>query len=520
MATCPKCYTRYADETVSCEADGEPLVPDAAIAAMDREVLPGEMVGEYRVESKLGEGGFGAVYRAIQPLIGKQVAIKILSRKLSGDPEMISRFVAEARAVNHIGSKNIVDIFSFGQLPDGRQFFVMELMNGVTLEDYVHQKRTVAIEEAVPIFRGIARALDAAHAKGIVHRDLKPENVFLVVDEEQRLMPKLLDFGIAKLMTGATGNHKTRTGVPMGTPYYMSPEQCRGDKIDHRTDIYSFGVLAFQVLTGRLPFSGDSFMQVMFAHVSSPPPTPSLAGNGLPPELDEPILRMLAKQPAERPESCGAAVEGIAAAARNAGHAVGTLPIGTPAALIQGAGGDLAHARTAVASGPTTLSAAETLAAPAGKSRAPLVVVGVLGLLVVVGGGLALAMSKKTHVEAERPPPATATATATAAQPSATVEPIPSGTVAPATAGPVKLTLSSEPKRVEVFLGDKKLGTSPDDEVRLERGSEDVVLTIKADGYLPEKVTVKPVADVSASVKLRKKGGGGKPASGPGALEY
>ena len=161
MATCPKCFTRYPDETVSCDADGQALVPDTAIAALDRDVLAGEMVGEYRVEAKLGEGGFGVVYRAVQPLIGKLVAIKILSRKLSGDPQMVSRFVAEARAVNQIQSKNIVDIFGFGALPDGRQYFVMELLTGLTLEDFVRQRGRVPVEEAMPIFRAIARALDA-----------------------------------------------------------------------------------------------------------------------------------------------------------------------------------------------------------------------------------------------------------------------------------------------------------------------------------------------------------------------
>ncbi|MBK7579183.1 MAG: protein kinase [Myxococcales bacterium] len=528
MATCPKCYLRYPDETLACEADGAPLVPDSAIAAMDREVGPGEMVGEYRVEEKLGEGGFGAVYRAVQPLIGKQVAIKILSRKLSGDPEMVSRFVAEARAVNQIQSKNIVDIFGFGALPDGRQYFVMELMTGATLEDYVRQRGRLSIEDAIPIFRGIARALDAAHASEIVHRDLKPENVFLVNDRESGLTPKLLDFGIAKLMGGSTGGHKTRTGVPMGTPYYMSPEQCRGDKIDHKTDVYSFGVLVFQVLTGQLPFAGESFMQIMFAHVSTPPPVPSQVFPSLGPALDAVIGQMLAKSPAERPDSPGAAIEALAAAARSAGHAVGTLPAGTPANLL-GAGpahsDGFAHARTAVlgASGSSTLSASETLAGPPSKGRAPLVALGVLVVVALVGGGIAVATSKKSEPASVASQTSAVTPEPSAAVPSASAEPTapPAASVTPEPAGPVKLTLTSVPKQVEVFHGDEKLGTTPDDELRLPRGEAELSLTIKADGYLPEVVKVKPVADVSLSVKLRRKtGGGGKPKPGNPALEY
>jgi serine/threonine-protein kinase len=527
VATCPKCFTRYPDETVACEADGEALVPDAAIASMDRDVLPGAMIGEYKVEAKLGEGGFGAVYRAIQPLIGKQVAIKILSRKLCGDPQMLSRFVAEARVVNDIKSKNIVDIFGYGALPDGRQYFVMELLTGTTLEDWIHQRGRIPIEEAVPIFRGIARALDSAHAKGVVHRDLKPENVFLVSDDGG-LMPKLLDFGIAKLMGGATGGHKTRTGVPMGTPYYMSPEQCRGDKIDHATDVYSFGVLAFQTLTGQLPFSGDSFMQIMFAHVSSQPPLPSAVAAGLPAELDAPILAMLAKSPVERPESCGAGVEALATAGRSAGHDVGTLPIGTPLAMREpGAvtGGGLALAATAVATtGPSTLSASET-SVPLQKSRAPLVLAGV-ALLAVVGIGVAFALTRGSSLSADSAPPAASSApVAASATPSAVPSAAPPApSVAPAASTKVKVTLTTVPEAVEVFLGEEKLGATPGDEIRLPRGDAEVVLELRAEGFSPEKVRVSPVADVSVSVKLKKvraaPSGGGKPKTVPGALEY
>ncbi|MBI3202670.1 MAG: protein kinase [Myxococcales bacterium] len=529
MATCPTCYTRYPDETVSCEADGTALVPDAAIATMDREMLAGEMVGEYRIEAKLGEGGFGAVYRAVQPLIGKQIAIKVLSRKLSGDPEMVSRFVAEARAVNQIRSKNIVDIFGFGSLPDGRQYFVMELMTGVTLEEWVRQRGRIPAEEAVPIFRGIARALDAAHAAGIVHRDLKPENVFLVADDGSPLMPKLLDFGIAKLMGGATGGHKTRTGVPMGTPYYMSPEQCRGDKIDHKTDVYSFGVLAFQVLTGALPFAGESFMQIMFAHVSTPPTPPSAVLPGLAPTLDAPILQMLSKNPAERPASCGAAVEAIAASARAAGLEVGTLPVGTPAAMVTGRGPPartptqdaLAHASTAVAqTGPTTLTASEKTPPPAVKGRAPLFAVGAVTLLALAGGGIAIATSRSSvapvqpSAPASQPLPVASESAAPATTPAVSVGP-------PEAPRRVRFTLSAEPKRVDVYLGEQKLGTVPDDEIQLDRQDGEVELTVKADGHAAEKIKVRPVADVSASVKLKKKGAApGTPKPGGGALEY
>src|SRR5262245_5740872 len=137
MATCPTCRTRYPDDVKSCTADGEALLPDEAVAAADAALPPGQTVGEYRVEDKLGEGGFGAVYRAVHPLIGKAAAIKVLHKQYSSNPQMVSRFIAEARAVNQIRNRNIIDIFSFGALEDGRQYYVMELLDGKTLDAYL-----------------------------------------------------------------------------------------------------------------------------------------------------------------------------------------------------------------------------------------------------------------------------------------------------------------------------------------------------------------------------------------------
>ncbi|MBV8761743.1 MAG: serine/threonine protein kinase, partial [Deltaproteobacteria bacterium] len=237
--------------------------------AADPPLAAGTVVGEYTIDCLLGRGGFGNVYRATQPLIGKQVAVKVLALRYSVDAAIVSRFVAEARAVNQIRHPNIIDIFSFGQLPDGRHYYVMELLDGEPLDRLAG---ALTLANALPILRALARALDAAHAKGIAHRDLKPENVFLARDADGTRYPKLLDFGIAKLLApeGAVA-HRTATGTPLGTPYYMSPEQCRGRDVDHRTDIYSFGILTYRVLTGAYPFTGD-FMELMTAQVASEPP--------------------------------------------------------------------------------------------------------------------------------------------------------------------------------------------------------------------------------------------------------
>src|SRR4051812_36480652 len=304
MPTCPTCRTRYPSDATTCEVDGEPLLPDEAFSGVDPDLGAGDKVGEYQIEAKIGEGGFGSVYRAVHPLIGKTAAIKVLNRQYSSSPQMVSRFIAEARAVNQIRNRNIIDIFSFGKLDDGRQYYVMELLEGATLDKYLREKGRLTPEEAIPVLRGVARALDAAHAAGIAHRDLKPENIFLFTEDDGTIFPKLLDFGIAKLLgESMMSAHKTRTGTPMGTPHYMSPEQCRGKNVDHRTDIYSFGIMIHLALTGQLPFDGDEVMDLLVAHTSKPAPRMSEVCPDIPATLDAPVLQMLEKDPALRPVS-------------------------------------------------------------------------------------------------------------------------------------------------------------------------------------------------------------------------
>ena len=289
------------------------------LGADDADLQPGQEVGEYVVDQKVGEGGFGTVFRATHPLIGKQVAIKVLARQYSANEEMVSRFVAEARAVNQIRHRHIIDIFSFGRLPDGRHYYVMEYLDGQPLDAYLEIHGALPLAQAIPILRDIARALDAAHGNDIVHRDLKPENVFLSQDQDGTLFPKLLDFGIAKLMTDQGQGHKTRTGAPIGTPAYMSPEQCRGKDVDHRTDVYAFGVLAYEMLTGGLPFDHEEFMEIILAHLQKEPDPPSSRQPGLPPGVDQSLLAMLSKDPAARPTTLVGAIQQLEEAARAAG---------------------------------------------------------------------------------------------------------------------------------------------------------------------------------------------------------
>ena len=287
--------------------------------------LAGLMAGEYRLGRKLGEGGFGAVYEAIHPLLKRRAAVKVLHRIAGSDSEAVLRFVAEARAVNQIRNRHIIDIFSFGKLPDGRHFYVMDLLEGEPLDRYIAREGRCSVETAVQLLRPIAEALDAAHAAGVVHRDLKPQNIYLIWDATGETVPKLLDFGMAKLL-GDSPVH-TVSGTPLGTPHYMSPEQARGDLVDGRSDVYALGVLCYELLTGRLPMTGENTIGVLMAHIIQVPTPPSEVCPELSPVLDAAILRMLEKKPEMRPATASEALDELSKAAERAGVLV---PAGPP----------------------------------------------------------------------------------------------------------------------------------------------------------------------------------------------
>jgi serine/threonine-protein kinase len=301
------------------ELDATQAVGEASSERDEDALASGERVGEYVVDCRLGAGAFGAVYRARHPVLGRDVAIKILHRSVSSNEEIVGRFLAEARAVNQIRHRNIIDIFGFGQLADGRHFYVMECLAGEPLDATLARKGAFAPGEALPLLRAIAKALDAAHEQGIVHRDLKAENVFLAREGEDTY-PKLLDFGIAKLISSEQGGQsRTRSGIQVGTPYAMAPEQCRGVAVDGRADVYALGVLTHRMLTGAYLFDGETAMDVIMKHMAAKPPPMSSVARSVPAALDKPVLRMLAKDPSDRFARPTEAIDALGEAMARAG---------------------------------------------------------------------------------------------------------------------------------------------------------------------------------------------------------
>jgi len=274
------------------------LLVDGARRILSELTRIGTSLGNYRLDSELGTGGMGTVYRATHEVLGKTAAVKLLH----GDdmnPMLVHRFINEAKAASAIQHPGIVEVFDFGTSEDGRAFLVMEFLAGESLARRIESRGRLPASEASRIARDIAGALAAAHRRGIIHRDLKPDNVFLVPDGERGERPKLLDFGIAKLV-GSDASH-TETGALIGTPLYMAPEQARAARdIDARADLYSLGCILHEMLVGAPPFVAEGAGELIALHMFGKALRPSLRVPGVSPALDAIVLRLLEKEPAAR----------------------------------------------------------------------------------------------------------------------------------------------------------------------------------------------------------------------------
>jgi eukaryotic-like serine/threonine-protein kinase len=352
--------------------------------------LIGQTLGNYQITSVIGEGGMGTVYLGEHRTLRRKAAVKVLKRQFAADANMVKRFVEEARAASAVAHPNIVDIHDVGTLADGLPFMLMEYLNGESLGRRLARVGRLSPSEARSVVIQASSALEAVHDRGVVHRDLKPDNLFLVPDS---LVPggervKVLDFGVAKLRGDLSGGGvQTRSGTLLGTPHYMSPEQCRGlnDLIDSRTDIYALGVILYEMLCGETPFQAPSFGDLVVLHVTTPPPRPTAKAPDMPPEMERAILRALEKSPDDRFQTMA-----------DFRRALGTISVETMV-------GAPARAALRPSDRPTTpaaMPATTTLSGTAGETlrvsfyrRAPFVIAGA-AVVVALAGVLALSRGR------------------------------------------------------------------------------------------------------------------------------
>lgn len=301
MKLCLVCNFQTAEDQDVCPRDGSSMV-----TVGDDPLLGMVVEGRYKIQSVIGQGSAGTVYKAVQELIGREVAIKVLHDYLVSDDEFIKRFRQEAKASSRLSHPNIITIYDFGVIPEGdRPYIAMDLLVGTPLSDLLSQVERISLDEAIPIFVQVCSALGEAHRQGVVHRDVKPENIVLVERSGQNLFPIVVDFGIARIVEESDAAKITRTGTVCGSPTYMSPEQCTSSKVDHRSDIYSLAVVIYETLTGDVPFHSDELVRVMAMHLSDPPKPLNQVKPGLifPDALEECVYRALAKNPDQRYQS-------------------------------------------------------------------------------------------------------------------------------------------------------------------------------------------------------------------------
>ena len=309
MLHCPTCGRAFADEIQECPDDGTPLRADSTVAGnIPVDSLIGRTLDEkYRLDERLGTGGMGTVYRATHLLIDRPVAIKLLNPRFVEDEAAQARFRREARAAGRLQHGNAVAVTDFGRTSDGYVYIVMELLEGRTLRDVLAREAPLDTARAVSIMLQIAAAVAAAHEAGIIHRDLKPANIFIVQRKDAPPFVKVLDFGIAKLAADTIDDDDPKTltavGVMIGTPKYMSPEQCDGGPLTPASDVYSLGIILYEMLTGTTPFTGTSPLAIALKHSREEPRPPREWVVTIPPALEKLVLKALEKRPLNRPQN-------------------------------------------------------------------------------------------------------------------------------------------------------------------------------------------------------------------------
>lgn len=505
-------------------------------AASGPDPLIGRLINDrFKIVSQIARGGMGKVYRAEQAPLGRICALKVLNPNYAGDsdPEFHKRFFLEASIASKLTHPNTVTIFDYGQTDDEVYFIAMEYLEGRTLHRAIRGEAPFDEERAAHIARQICRALREAHSLGVIHRDLKPANIYLVEHADESDFVKVLDFGLVKSVEGNTED-LTQAGLFMGSPKYMSPEQIRGDKVDVRTDIYSLGVVLYEMVTGKVPFDRPNSVNILMAHVNEAPPplrqmTPDVA---ISPALEEVIFKCLAKDPNERFASMDELL--VALKRTGAGALTGTMSgLGTGEFLAaqnlsasqSGSGPQLGNyaAGSGSQSGPLPQLSSAVAEPSTGKRSSTGMVVGIAAIVAVMAGVGFMATNQSgasslSETQSTSQPTATQTATATpSAQPAET-----------ASAAPVEkkatIRIESEPAGASVRLKDKEgeeiCKETPCDYSLTGEDAEhgkELKLYIAKPGFIADSKPFK-VGDEKLSVRLspipvaRPAGGGNKPA--------
>lgn len=346
-----------------------------------------DIAGQFRVLQRIGSGGMGAVYKAEQPDMNRFVAVKILHSRFLSRTDLVARFRREARAMSHLSHPNTARVFLYGQLEDGACYFVMEYLEGRNLAQVVRAEGPMDPVRACQIMLQACGALDEAHRQGIIHRDLKPENIFLTSQGGIRDYPKVLDFGLAKVTEREMRPGSlilTQEGMVFGTPEFMSPEQARGEKLDGRSDIYSLGVIMFELLTGKLPFDAKNPMDFIQLHMNAQPMSLSarLPGRVFPPGLEAALMKSMEKKKENRFDSAMAFAEALREVCARAG-----VLVSGPQGMQSGA---YVMPTASPVQPPPGAYAAVSAPPPPPTSKMPWIVLGI-GVVLALAGTVALA---------------------------------------------------------------------------------------------------------------------------------
>ena len=401
MKLCPTCGTEFGDEQKFCPNDG------SALRTSQQGDLVGSVIAErYHISKKLGEGGMGAVYLGEHVKMGRKSAIKVMSSSMAHDPEAIARFNREASNASRINHPNVCAIYDFGETPEGIIYLAMEFIEGGSLGNVLEREGSLPLQRAADILAQTADALQAAHDLGIVHRDLKPDNIMLTRGRDGGDLVKVVDFGIAKAMSGEEGQQVTKTGLVVGTPEYMSPEQLSGDKLDGRSDTYSLALVFYRMATGTFPFQATSAQEMMIKRLTDEPLPLGVARPDIvfPTALEEALRHALGRMPSERyatavefARDVSRAVAGMGAGATAAPAEAATQIISatSPDATVQLRPTRVGTAERAPASTRTPTTPQPQVSPPAPrKKKAPVAAIAAVAVVLGGAGVAALTMLK------------------------------------------------------------------------------------------------------------------------------